>query len=491
MSTTLNRVDIMEGFRNLGLYDDLLDAISDEGYQEPTPVQEQAIPLLLEGHDVLGVAQTGTGKTAAFALPVLQIMTRRGRSSGKRAIRALILSPTRELAAQIDERFGAYGKHLDVRHHVIFGGVNQNPQVKALKKGIDVLVATPGRLLDLIQQRHIDLRAVEFFVLDEADRMLDMGFINDIKKVLKLLPKKRQNLLFSATMPGSISKLADSFLKDAVSIEMTPDELTVESVEQRVMFVQKKNKTHLLVHILKDHDVNCAIVFIRMKHSADRLVKELRKFGIKAVAIHGNKTQAARTRALDDFRSGKIPILVATDIASRGIDVNDVTHVFNFDLPDEPEAYVHRIGRTARAGKSGVALAFCDQTEGYKLRQIERLTGEAIEVEEDHSFHYEEAVPPLKPPRPNNRYGSGGRKRSGDRRQNRNQKPHGHKGRGQNKHSQKSRTGGNRSKGYRGQKGPGKRSPKQKGSAGGNPFKGQRSRKRQDQNTGQKRTKRQ
>ncbi|HJN54962.1 MAG TPA: DEAD/DEAH box helicase [Candidatus Poseidoniales archaeon] len=454
----------MEGFRSLGLYDDLLDAINDEGYEEPTPVQEQAIPLLLEGQDVLGVAQTGTGKTAAFALPVLQIMARRGRPSGRRMIRALILSPTRELAAQIGERFGAYGKHMDVRHHVIFGGVNQNPQVKALKKGIDVLVATPGRLLDLIQQRHIDLKAVEFFVLDEADRMLDMGFIHDIKRVLKLLPNKRQNLLFSATMPRSISKLADSFLNNAVRIEMTPDELTVESVEQRVMFVQTKNKKHLLTQIIKDHDVNCAIVFIRMKHSADRLVKELKKFGIKAVAIHGNKTQAARTRALDDFRRGKTPILVATDIASRGIDVNDVTHVFNFDLPDEPEAYVHRIGRTARAGKSGVALAFCDETEGFKLREIERLTGERIEVEEDHPFHFEEAVPPMKPARPHNRFGSGRRKRSGDKRQNRHQKSRNHKGRGQNNRSQQNRTGGNRSKSHRGQKGHGQKNFREKNS---------------------------
>ena len=447
----------MEGFQSLGLYDDLLDAISDEGYEEPTPVQEQAIPLLLEGHDVLGVAQTGTGKTAAFALPVLQIMVRRGRPSGRRMIRALILSPTRELAAQIGERFGAYGRHLDVRHHVIFGGVNQNPQVKALNKGIDVLVATPGRLLDLIQQRHIDLKAVEFFVLDEADRMLDMGFIHDIKKVLKLLPNKRQNLLFSATMPRSISKLADSFLNNPVHIEMTPDELTVESVEQQVMFVQKKNKKHLLTRIIKDHDVTCAIVFIRMKHSADRLVKELRKFGIRAVAIHGNKSQAARTRALDDFRSGKTPILVATDIASRGIDVNDVTHVFNFDLPDEPEVYVHRIGRTARAGKSGVALAFCDESEGFKLREIERLTGERIDVEYDHPFHFEDAVPSMKPPRPHNRFGSGRRKRSGDKRQNRHQKSRGHRGRGKGRQSPQNRSGGNQSKGHRGKKGHGQK----------------------------------
>ena len=326
----------------------ILKAIKNEGYDSPTPVQELAIPLLIEGRDVLGVAQTGTGKTAAFALPVLEKLSF-GKSQGKRNIRALILSPTRELAAQIDQRFYVYSKYMDVRHKVIFGGVSQKPQVQSLRKGIDVLVATPGRLLDLIQQGYVDLNHVEFFVLDEADRMLDMGFIRDIKKILKILPRDRQNLLFSATMPSSIANLANSFLNNAEMIDLSPEEITVERIDQAVLFVRKEDKIKLIIDIIKENQVKRGIIFTRTKHGANKLVKKLDRADISALAIHGNKSQGARTRALSQFKSGSTPLLVATDIASRGIDVDDVSHVFNYDLPNEPESYVHRIGRTARA----------------------------------------------------------------------------------------------------------------------------------------------
>ena len=382
----------MTDFQALGLSEPLLRAVSAEGYTTPTPVQEQSIPPLLAGRDVLGVAQTGTGKTAAFALPVLQIMSR-NRPQGKRKIRALVLSPTRELAAQIDERFDAYSEHLDIRHKVIFGGVNQNPQVRALQKGLDILVATPGRLLDLINQGHIDITHVEFFVLDEADRMLDMGFIHDIKKVLKLLPKRRQNLLFSATMPSSIANLAGSFLHDAIKVDITPEEVTVDRIDQKIMFLRKADKRRLLVKIIKQERVECGIVFTRTKHGANRLVKQLDQSGISAAAIHGNKSQGARTKALAGFKSGSIPILVATDIASRGIAVDGVTHVFNYDLPNEPESYVHRIGRTARAGKTGVAYGFCDDTESGYLVGIQQLIGKEIPVDSSHEFHFIGAIP--------------------------------------------------------------------------------------------------
>ncbi|HAW03540.1 MAG TPA: DEAD/DEAH box helicase, partial [Saprospirales bacterium] len=336
----------MSNFESLGLSNNLLRAISDEGYNTPTPVQELAIPLLVKGRDVLGVAQTGTGKTAAFALPVLQKISL-NKFSGKRNIRALILSPTRELAAQIDQRFFVYSKYIDIRHKVIFGGVSQKPQVQALRKGIDVLVATPGRLLDLIQQGHIKLDHVEFFVLDEADRMLDMGFIRDIKKVLKKMPKDRQNLLFSATMPSSIADLANSFLINAEMIDLSPKEITVDRIEQSILFVRKEDKIKLIIDIIKENKVQRGIIFTRTKHGANKLVKKLDRANISALAIHGNKSQGARTRALSQFKNGTTPLLVATDIASRGIDVDDVTHVFNYDLPNEPESYVHRIGRTA------------------------------------------------------------------------------------------------------------------------------------------------
>ena len=382
----------MNNFESLGLSKKLLQAVESEGYTTPTPVQEQSIPPLLAGRDVLGVAQTGTGKTAAFALPVLQVMSR-SIPQGKRYIRALILSPTRELAAQIGERFSAYSENLNLNHKVIFGGVNQNPQVRALQKGLDILVATPGRLLDLIGQRHIDLSRVEFFVLDEADRMLDMGFIRDINKVLKLLPNRRQNLLFSATMPSSIADLAGSFLNDAVKIDVSPKEITVDRIEQKIMFIRKADKRRLLVQIIKSQKVKCGIVFTRTKHGANRLVKQLDQSGISAAAIHGNKSQGARTKALAGFKAGRIPILVATDIASRGIDVEGITHVFNYDLPNEPESYVHRIGRTARAGRSGIAYGFCDNSESGYLVGIQQLIGAEITVDATHEFHFPGAIP--------------------------------------------------------------------------------------------------
>jgi ATP-dependent RNA helicase RhlE len=382
----------MQDFQSLGLSRELLLAVEQEGYTTPTPVQAQSIPPLLNGRDVLGVAQTGTGKTAAFALPVLQVMNR-SKPQGKRHIRTLVLSPTRELAAQIDERFSAYSEHLDIRHKVIFGGVKQNPQVRALEKGIDVLVATPGRLLDLIGQGYIDLGRVEFFVLDEADQMLDMGFIRDIKKVLKLLPKQRQNLLFSATMPKSIADLASSFLHNAVKVDVSPEEITVDRIAQKIMFVRKADKRRLIVKIIKQERVSKGIVFTRTKHGANRLVKQLAQSGINAAAIHGNKSQGARTKALANFKSGETKILVATDIASRGIDVNDITHVFNYDLPNEPESYVHRIGRTARAGKSGIAYGFCDDTESGYLVGIQQLIGFDIDIDESHEFHFIGAIP--------------------------------------------------------------------------------------------------
>ena len=382
----------MSNFESLGLSKQLLLSVKKEGYTVPTPVQEQAIPLLLKGHDVLGVAQTGTGKTAAFALPVLQIMARK-EIKGRRKIRTLVLTPTRELAAQINQRFAAYSEHLSIYHQVIFGGVSQKPQVKSLRRGIDILVATPGRLLDLIEQGFIDLGSVEFFVLDEADRMLDMGFIRDIKKVIKLLPKKRQNLLFSATMPSSIADLANSFLNDAAMIDLSPEEITVERIEQSVMFVEKQSKINLIIDIINENQIKRGIIFTRTKHGANRLVKKLDRSGIESAAIHGNKSQGARTRALAAFRNGDIPLLVATDIASRGIDIEGVTHVFNYDLPNEPESYVHRIGRTARAGKSGVAYAFCDESESGYLVGIQRLIGKQIPQFKEHPYHFSKAIP--------------------------------------------------------------------------------------------------
>ena len=382
----------MTTFADLELDERLLDALEDEGYRTPTPVQKQAIPALLGGRDVLGVAQTGTGKTAAFTLPILHQLaaTDAGRP---RPIRALMLTPTRELAAQIGDRLRVYGRHLPLFSTVIFGGVGQSAQVKALRRGVDLLVATPGRLLDLHDQGFVDLSRVEHFVLDEADRMLDMGFSNDVERILALMPARRQNLLFSATMPTSIESLANNMLHRPVNVSIQPDEPTTDRIEQYVAFVQKHDKRALLIDLLEGQMVACGIVFTRTKHGANRLAKQLSKVGIPADSIHGDKSQTARTRALEAFRNGEVFILVATDIASRGIDVDGVTHVFNFDLPNEPEVYVHRIGRTARAGKEGLAYSFCDETESGYLVGIQRLLGQDIEVMEEHPYHFPKAIP--------------------------------------------------------------------------------------------------
>ncbi len=396
----------MTTFDSLDLIDPLLRAVAHQGYDAPTPIQVKSIPLLLQGRDVLGCAQTGTGKTAAFALPMLQHLVKNPPRRGKRPIRALVLSPTRELAAQIDASFGDYGRYVDVRHTVIFGGVSQTAQVRILRRGLDVLVATPGRLLDLASQAIVDLGQVELFVLDEADRMLDMGFIHDIRRVLKLLPPRRQNLLFSATMPKSIADLGASFLKSPAWVEVTPQVKTVEQITQRVLFVSRPDKRRLLVDLLRSPDVERVLIFTRTKHGANRLVKQLDRSGIRAAAIHGNKSQNARRAALEGFRKGTNPVLVATDLAARGIDVEGISHVFNFDLPNEPETYVHRIGRTGRAGASGVAISFCDDTEGEYLREIEKLTGQPISVERGHAYECPRAEPP---PLPATRDLTGGR----------------------------------------------------------------------------------
>ena len=372
-------------FDELGLIPPLLRAVQDTGYETPTPIQARAIGPLLQGRDLLGLAQTGTGKTAAFALPILQRLVAAGPPpSGLRPIRALILSPTRELAAQIGESFATYGKHLSLRHAVIFGGVGQRPQEDALRRGLDILVATPGRLLDLASQRLVDFRKLEIFVLDEADRMLDMGFVHDVRRILKLLPEKQQSMFFSATMPPEAQALADGLLHDPVTVSVTPVSSTAEHIEQSLYFVEKNDKRTLLVDLLRDRAMARVLVFSRTKHGANRIAEHLDKSNIGAAAIHGNKSQGARERALGGFKSGQLRVLVATDIAARGIDVDDVTHVVNFDLPNVPETYVHRIGRTARAGASGIAISFCEDEERAYLVDIERLTKQHLRRVEDH-----------------------------------------------------------------------------------------------------------
>ncbi len=373
-------------FKDLALIEPIQRALAGEGYVEPTPIQRQAIPHLLEGRDLLGIAQTGTGKTAAFALPILDALTRTSRRPQPKGARALVLTPTRELAIQIEESFRAYGRHLKLSRAVIFGGVGHQPQVNALARGVDILVATPGRLLDLMQQGHLSLDRLEIFVLDEADRMLDMGFIHDVKRVLKALPRDRQTLLFSATMPDDIARLAAGMLTDPVRVEVTPVATTAERISQSVMFVEKDDKRPLLAHVLKDPAMTRVIVFTRTKHGANRVAEHLTKAGIGAEAIHGNKSQTARQRAIAGFRSGAIRVLVATDIAARGIDIDGVSHVVNFDLPNVPETYVHRIGRTARAGADGIAVSFCDREERAYLRDIEKLIRQKVPVVEDHPF---------------------------------------------------------------------------------------------------------
>lgn len=379
-------------FSELNLNDALKLALEEAGYTLPTPIQKEAIPPLLEGKDLLGCAQTGTGKTAAFALPILHRLAESKKKNIPRHTRVLVLAPTRELAIQVNESFVTYGKNLSLKFAVIFGGVGQAPQVKALSLGVDVLVATPGRLLDLIEQGFIKLNSLEVFVLDEADRMLDMGFIHDIKKIIKLLPTKRHNLFFSATMPPDIEKLANSILINPVRVEVSPPSSTVELISQTVMFVDRENKRPLLKFILQDEKLKRVIVFSRTKHGANKIVDYLEKAGIIAEAIHGNKSQTARQRALLNFKSGTTRVLIATDIAARGIDIDNITHVINYDLPNESESYVHRIGRTARAGTSGVAISFCDSEEKAFLKDIEKLIGKHISIIEDQPFHSQTVV---------------------------------------------------------------------------------------------------
>ena len=381
-------------FTDLKLIKPILDALNTQGYTQPTPIQQQAIPHVLAGKDLLGCAQTGTGKTAAFAMPMLQRLSDPKRIlSGPAPIRALILTPTRELAIQIQESFDAYGANLRLRNLVVFGGVSQAPQVQGLKRGVDILVATPGRLLDLMNQGFISLRDIEIFVLDEADRMLDMGFVHDVKRVISKLPAKRQTLFFSATMPKEIQSLADSILTNPVKVEVTPASSTAETIDQSLFYVERQNKPHLLKHILSDTEIETALVFTRTKHGADKVVKGLLRSGIRAEAIHGNKSQNARQRALSNFKSRQTRVLVATDIAARGIDVDDLTHVINYDLPEVPETYVHRIGRTGRAGASGTSFSFCDAEETVALRDIHKLIGKKIPLVEAHPFHTEILIP--------------------------------------------------------------------------------------------------
>ncbi|HVW63012.1 MAG TPA: DEAD/DEAH box helicase [Puia sp.] len=378
-------------FFDLKLIEPLLKAVQEEGYTTPTPIQAQAIPIILNRKDLLGCAQTGTGKTAAFAIPMLQLLCEDAAGvrqdttlRAQRPIKALILTPTRELAIQIGDSFAAYGRYTGMEHLVIFGGVPQNPQVHALRKGIDILVATPGRLLDLMDQRHVNVQNISFFVLDEADRMLDMGFVHDVKKVIARLPQKRQSLFFSATMPPEIQKLAATILTNPVKVEVTPVSSTAETIQQSIYFVDRKDKRSLLLHVLKTQPITTALVFTRTKHGADKVAQGLTRAGIRAEAIHGNKSQNARQRALLNFKSRQTRILVATDIAARGIDIDELTHVINFELPNVPETYVHRIGRTGRAGASGIALSFCDAEEKEFLRDIEKLIGLKVPVVEDH-----------------------------------------------------------------------------------------------------------
>ena len=379
-------------FQDLPLQPAILKAVSEAGYTSPSPIQAGAIPPVLAGRDLLGCAQTGTGKTAAFALPILQNLS--AQTPQRPCIRALILTPTRELALQIGDSFSAYGKHLKLRHTVIFGGVGQQPQVEALRRGVDILIACPGRLNDLIGQRLIDLSGIEIFVLDEADRMLDMGFVHDVKKVIAKLPRRRQTLLFSATMPKEIEELADSLLHDPAVVKVDPVSSTVDRIDQKLYFVEKKQKIELLSYLLQDKSIVNALVFSRTKHGADRIARLLNKAGITAAAIHGNKSQTARVNALEGFKVGKTRVLVATDIAARGIDINELSHVFNYDLPEVPETYVHRIGRTARAGADGVAISFCSTEEREYLAGIEKLNRKKIPVVTGHPW---EGMPPAQP----------------------------------------------------------------------------------------------
>ncbi len=377
-------------FTDLKLIKPILDALQHEGYEKPTPIQQKAIPSVLEGKDLLGTAQTGTGKTAAFAIPILQNLSLKKEKN--RHIKALILTPTRELAIQIEESFHAYGRHIPLKTLVIFGGVKQGAQEQSLKRGVDILVATPGRLLDFIQQGIISLKNLEIFVLDEADRMLDMGFVHDVKRIVKLLPQKRQTLFFSATFPKEIEDLANSMLTNPVKVEVAPVSSTADTIQQKVYFVEKDDKLDLLTHILQNDISESVLVFSRTKHGADKIARKLHKHKISAEAIHGNKSQNARQNALGNFKTGKTRVLVATDIAARGIDIDDLKHVINFELSDVSETYVHRIGRTGRAGNEGSSISFVDGLDLINLKNTEKLIGKKIPVEKDHPFHTDDLV---------------------------------------------------------------------------------------------------
>jgi ATP-dependent RNA helicase RhlE len=374
-------------FENLKLIEPILRALKTEGYTTPTPIQEQAIPIILQHKDLLGCAQTGTGKTAAFAIPILQLLYQdRLQHKEQKTIKAIILTPTRELAIQIDESFAAYGRHTGLKHLVIYGGVSQNPQTDALRRGVDILVATPGRLLDLMNQRFVHLEHIKMLVLDEADRMLDMGFVHDVKKIIAKVPVKRQTLFFSATMPNEIQQLANTILTNPEKVEVTPASSTADTIQQSLYYVEKSDKRSLLIHLLKDKMIKTALVFTRTKHGADKVVKDLTRVGITAEAIHGNKSQNARQRALTNFKNRTTRVLIATDIAARGIDIDELTHVINYELPNIPETYVHRIGRTGRAGASGIAFSFCDQEEIEFLKDIHKLISKPIPVNEEHPY---------------------------------------------------------------------------------------------------------
>jgi len=401
-------------FEQLKVAAPILKALQSQGYTQPTPIQEKAIPVALSGRDILGCAQTGTGKTAAFAIPILQLLSEQQEKVAQNGgIKALILTPTRELAIQINESFTEYGRELSLKHTVIFGGVPQHKQVTALRRGVDILIATPGRLLDLISQHHVSLQHIEMFVLDEADRMLDMGFINDVKKVIARLPQKKQTLFFSATMPEEIKRLTQILLHDPVRIEVTPVSSTVEKIEQALYFVEKHDKVSLLLHVIKTGNIDNVLVFTQTKHGADKLCKHLMRENISAQAIHGNKSQNARQLALDNFKKKNIRVLVATDIAARGIDIDKLTHVINYDIPNIPETYVHRIGRTGRAGEEGRAISFCSMEEKMYVRDIQKITNQTIPIVDEHPYTMSNpglALPP-RPTMPHSALRSGGSRR--------------------------------------------------------------------------------
>lgn len=400
-------------FEKLNLIAPILRAVKEKGYETPTPIQSQSIQAILEGRDILGCAQTGTGKTAAFAIPTLQLLHKEQEyEKGAKKIKALIITPTRELAIQIEENINAYGKYLDIKHTVIFGGVKQLSQTKKLQQGVDILVATPGRLLDLINQRFVDLGHIKIFTLDEADRMLDMGFINDVKKIIARLPQKKQSLFFSATMPPAIIDLTNSLLVNPIKVSVTPDSTTAETVEQGIYHVDKGNKRALLIHVLQNKAIESALIFTRTKHGANKVTTYINNAGINAEAIHGNKSQTARQRALQNFKNKQTRVLVATDIAARGIDIDELTHVINYEIPNIPETYVHRIGRTGRAGASGIAISFCDWEEKTYLKDLEKLIKRSIPIIEGHPFPQGSTPPPSqkaataikqRPPRNNQR----------------------------------------------------------------------------------------